>query len=68
MHTRRVETSKYAQILLLVLAGFQNVNSLLPPMTEQHITPLKLVQIFFREGAIVEEHSLLLCAPDTTSP
>lgn len=60
--------SKHAQIPLFILAGFQNVNSLLPPMTEQHITPLKLVQIFFREGTIVKERSLLLCAPDITSP
>lgn len=34
----------------------------------QHISPLKLAQIFFREGAIVKEGSLVLCAPDITSP
>lgn len=37
-------------------------------MTDQHISPLKLAQIFFREEAIVKEHSLTLCAPDITSP
>lgn len=37
-------------------------------MIDQHISLLKLAQIFFREGAIVKEHSLILCAPDITSP
>lgn len=60
--------SKHAQIPLFVLAVFQNVNSLLSLMIDQHISLLNLAQIFFREGAIVKEDSLILCAPDITSP